>query len=242
MGWLFGYERFASKNEAKEFLQHRLNNDWSDGVETLESAIVNDVYYAAVKKPDGVVFCSVCLIDYDKNNNGISIGYKGMSESEGPFRFSCPRSILDRLTAPCNYYAYIWREICYKRLPRAVGYPPDREDNCPDWTIEEAKEWAKAEAKRLKTQKGKRLVLKDGDYIVLREGVSLTIGDRKFTRFKVVNVKLGMLIPINNDGSFDLMRRVPNYRRFVESSYIPSDSDNVTSKAIPKTKSLFSDL
>jgi hypothetical protein len=217
MGWL-SHKRRSSVSDELKALKDRLDNGWSNGeCVTLESVIKRAscshnayayVYYSAVKKiSDNVVFATIVLID----TRGGEIGYKSLDEGSGAYEYNCPKTILDRLTSPRNHYAYIWREICYGRLPRSIEYP--------SWdegveTIDEAKAWIRAKLEAIKAEaKQKRLealdsriVVKDGDYVKLKEGAFVKLADNDglcfldYSRFRVVDKKRGYYKAISKNG------------------------------------------
>ena len=122
MGWDFGRATHYYKNgkinrkaECDSFY------NWEkDGVkqEVLKSAIVRNVYYAAIKRINDVenteeVFACVCLIKTD-NCDFYNFGTKVMTEYDGPCYYDCPASILELLTETDDKYAKKWREECWK--------------------------------------------------------------------------------------------------------------------------------
>lgn len=91
------------------------------GLRVLRSAMVGQVYYAAVQNYEAngpkAVFAVVCLTRWNpKARDGHVFGYKDMDESCGPYEIRCPVRILDLLTEPVNDHAREWRAKCRARL------------------------------------------------------------------------------------------------------------------------------
>ena len=132
MGWTsynathYKNGRIDRKAECDAYFLEGLNRGF---YEVLKSCMVGSTYYAAIKplKKRGVakeqyivipaeeqyVFAVVFLTsinmeDYD------NFSYKDMDESCGPYRYECPKGILDLLTPTDNEYANQWREACRK--------------------------------------------------------------------------------------------------------------------------------
>jgi hypothetical protein len=90
--------------------------------EFLDSAVVGEAFYAAVKHlkdsetgffKKGDVFGMVCLIRHGKGE--YNFHYKNMSESSGPYACDCPARIIGLLSLTVNAYALEWREECLHR-------------------------------------------------------------------------------------------------------------------------------
>ena len=101
MGWLF-----KKGSVTKTQLQAELDDSWtSPRTKVLESAIVDDVYYAAIAGYDfdstPIVYCAVALIEV----TATEYGYKMMDETMGPYVYDCPASIFVRLTPLAQQYA-----------------------------------------------------------------------------------------------------------------------------------------
>lgn len=47
-----------------------------------------------------------------------NFSYKDMCESAGPYRYNCPKGILDLLTATDNEYAINWRNKCRENIQK----------------------------------------------------------------------------------------------------------------------------
>lgn len=101
----------------------------------LKSAMVGSTYYAAVqimkkyigKDENGKsiyedlpenerhIFAAIFLTYTDMKDH-FNFGYKDMSESMGPYKYDCPKGILDLLPPTDNEYALEWRKKCYERI------------------------------------------------------------------------------------------------------------------------------
>jgi len=90
-------------------------------VQVLKSAMVGATYYAAieVKEPEKepCVTAVVCLTTIDQKSY-FNFAYKDMSETMGPYRSNCPKSILDLLTDTDNEFALAWRKRCRDNLAK----------------------------------------------------------------------------------------------------------------------------
>lgn len=87
----------------------------------LKSAMVGSTYYAAIERTakenpeDRNVFAVVCLTSVDMKDH-FNFAYKDMDESMGPYKYDCPKGILDLLTPTESEYANNWRKLCYERI------------------------------------------------------------------------------------------------------------------------------
>ena len=110
--------------------------NWEDEnrkVEVLKSAVVGSTYYAAVKsfnKTNGYEYIGaiVCLTSTN-NKDYYNFAYKDMDETMGPYKYDCPKGILDLLGPTDNEYAKEWRRLCYenineKKNPNALAKLP----------------------------------------------------------------------------------------------------------------------
>lgn len=136
MGWL-EYHADHYKNgkvDRKAEMDSKYNwEDESRKVEVLKSSMVGSTYYAAVKsfnKTNGYecVTAAICLTSTN-NKDYYNFAYKGMDESCGPYRYDCPKGILDLLTPTENEFAKEWRKACYENLakkknPNSLGRLP----------------------------------------------------------------------------------------------------------------------
>lgn len=136
MGWT-SYHATRYKNgkvDRKAECDNMFNSDmvsWDDDTivgkfEVLKSAMVGSTYYAAIKKtkfstetePEFTkVFALVCLTSVN-NNDYYNFAYKDMDESCGPFKYDCPKRILDLLDPTDYEYALNWRKACYENLAK----------------------------------------------------------------------------------------------------------------------------
>lgn len=136
MGWLeYRAEHYKNgKVDRKAEMDSKYNwEDESRKVEVLKSSMVGSTYYAAVKsfnKTNGYecVTAAICLTSTN-NKDYYNFAYKGMDESCGPYRYDCPKGILDLLTPTENEYAREWRKACYENLakkknPNSLGRLP----------------------------------------------------------------------------------------------------------------------
>ena len=86
---------------------------------TLKSAMYGSTYYGAIEQVNTItkerkVFAVVTLTSVN-NKEYYNFSYKDMDETEHPFYYDCPESILKLLTPTDNENANIWREKCRKR-------------------------------------------------------------------------------------------------------------------------------
>ena len=85
---------------------------FDDKHKVLKSAVVGNVYYAAIENDDKEVYAIVILISTSRSD-GFNFGYKDMSEFCGPYETKCPKSILKLLTPTDNKWANEWRQKCW---------------------------------------------------------------------------------------------------------------------------------
>jgi hypothetical protein len=95
------------------------NGGYSPSFKVLKSSVIGSVYYAAVertnnKENEKEIFAVVCLTSVD-NNDYYNFSYKEMGESEGPYAYDCPKSILKLLSPTDNEYALNWRNKCIEK-------------------------------------------------------------------------------------------------------------------------------
>lgn len=119
MGWLF----FKKPSDTKAYLDN-LHNVKNDEViqRVIDSAIIEfSEYYAATEQVNKItgerrVFASVFMIKFVANaTDGMTFGYKNMTEHSGPNQSRCPMKILNLLTPleSKDEYAAAWRERCF---------------------------------------------------------------------------------------------------------------------------------
>lgn len=94
--------------------------------EVLKSSMIGTIYYAAVKrtifatkdKPEDIkIFGTVCLTSTDSKDY-YNFAYKDMDETCGPYKYDCPKAILDLLSPTDSEYANEWRKKCYENLAK----------------------------------------------------------------------------------------------------------------------------
>lgn len=125
MGWLeYRAEHYKNgKVDRKAEMDSKYNwEDESRKVEVLKSSMVGSTYYAAVKsfnKTNGYecVTAAVCLTSTN-SKDCFNFAYKDMDETCGPYKYDCPKAILDILTPTENEYALEWRKQCYEQLAK----------------------------------------------------------------------------------------------------------------------------
>lgn len=112
MGWTGTHiNEYELKHNKKEVVRKEVIND--SIFEVLKDSFVGSTYYAAVRnKENNVVFAIVMLTSID-NSDYFNFNYKLMDETEGPYQFSCPKSILKLLTPTEHEIANEWRISCF---------------------------------------------------------------------------------------------------------------------------------
>lgn len=120
MGWTYKKPLFDYINDRRaaclaECRAEFSNEKWA----TVESdTIVNNVYYAAMKRADnGKVFGLVVLVDYI----GGEFCYKEMDETMHPYYYDCPAYIIKKLSPTTNDNANEWRRKCLEKHPDKKG-------------------------------------------------------------------------------------------------------------------------
>lgn len=84
------------------------------GYHVIKSSMHNSTYYAAVRHPEGHVFGLVVLTQVMRGE----FMYKEMDESEHPYYYDCPITILNLLSPTENEREIEWRERCRERHNR----------------------------------------------------------------------------------------------------------------------------
>lgn len=105
MGWTgihYG-DYIASKKDKKAALDAEFGDD------VVASAIVNNVYYSAMRRYDGKIFAMVTLIQVD-NSEYFNLHYKDMDESMCPCYYDCPKYIMNMLSDTEYDSAKEWRK------------------------------------------------------------------------------------------------------------------------------------
>ena len=132
MGWTsYHATRFKEVNrgrkstmtvDVKREMDEEIFRGWktSDGnCKLIKSAMYGSTYYGAIQKTnnntkESEVFAVIVLTSVE-SNKFFNLSYKDMDETEHPFYYDCPESILKLLTPTDNENANIWREKCRKR-------------------------------------------------------------------------------------------------------------------------------
>lgn len=92
--------------------------------EVLKSVVNGTTYYAAIKmtrfatetEPEtSQVFAMVALTSCDIKEY-FNFSYKDIDETCGPYKYQCPKYILDMLSPTDNEYANEWRKTCYENI------------------------------------------------------------------------------------------------------------------------------
>lgn len=92
-------------------------------LKNLKSAIVGSTYYAAIEQTEienpenRSVTAVVCLTSMDMKDH-FNFAYKDMTENSGPYKYDCPKGILDLLTPTDNEWANKWRELCREKIAK----------------------------------------------------------------------------------------------------------------------------
>lgn len=89
-----------------------LENNLSDGYEYVGGSLVGSTFYAAIKDPEGHVFCAVYLTGTSDN---YWFRYKAIHERWKPTQYDCPDRVLGMLTPTDDEWTNEWREECRKR-------------------------------------------------------------------------------------------------------------------------------
>lgn len=116
MGWTYKKPLFDYINDRRAACLAECRAEFSkENWATVESdTIVNNVYYAAMKRADnGEVFGLVVLVDYI----GGEFCYKEMDETMHPYYYDCPAYIIKKLSPTTNDNANEWRRKCLEKHP-----------------------------------------------------------------------------------------------------------------------------
>ena len=125
MGWLEYHADHYKNGKVDRKAEMDAIYNWEDKnrkIEVLKSSVVGGTYYAAVKsfnKTNGFecVTAVVCLTSVS-TKGFYNFAYKDMDETMGPYKYDCPKGILDLLTPTENEYANEWRKTCYAQLAK----------------------------------------------------------------------------------------------------------------------------
>ena len=123
MGWTEYHASYYKNGKVDRKAELDAMYNWEDEnrkVEVLKSSMVGSTYYAAVKscnKTNGYerVCAAVCLTSTNAKDY-YNFAYKDMDETCGPYKYDCPKGILDMLTPTDNEYALQWRQACRDNL------------------------------------------------------------------------------------------------------------------------------
>ncbi|MBB6193174.1 hypothetical protein FHS51_003430 [Sphingobium wenxiniae] len=117
MGWLF-MQGLGGYPSPRSYLDNQFTySGETERATVLASAQVGSVYYAAVERirpgAKTIVLGLICLTKYNpRARDGMTFGYKDMSEEMGPYEADCPPAILDLLTETDHPNALEWRAKC----------------------------------------------------------------------------------------------------------------------------------
>ena len=137
------------KRECDYYWEGGLN---SGHFKVVKSRMVGSTYYAAVKglkkcigknvegeyqysdipPSEQKTFAVIFLTSTDMKDFH-NFMYKDMDESMHPYRYDCPKSILDVLSPTDNEYAKEWRRKCYEKIEKQKS--PNALKNLPEDTI-----------------------------------------------------------------------------------------------------------
>ncbi len=123
MGWN-SFEPKQGGKLSKEDIYSILKNEF-EPYEIVDHAIVENadyypntddpryIMYAAIRRKDSKDISALIVL---VNLRGSTFIYKDMDENLGPYYYTCPIRILDKLTRTDSTYAQKWREECRKRM------------------------------------------------------------------------------------------------------------------------------
>lgn len=123
MGWIEYHAGHYKNGKVDRKAELDAMYNWEDEnrkCEVLKSSMVGSTYYAAVKslnKTNGYerVCAAICLTSTNSKDY-YNFAYKDMDETCGPYKYDCPKGILDLLSPTENEYALEWRKQCYENL------------------------------------------------------------------------------------------------------------------------------
>ena len=177
MGWTeyHAYTEYNPKTRRYEVnrkaeCDRLFNCDMVNGLgkfEVLKSRMVGSTYYAAVKrttfateeKPEEVIVFAAIVLTSVNSKNYYNFAYKDMSECSGPYKYDCPKSILDLLTPTENEWANEWRQKCYETLKEKNN--PNSLNKLPIGTVIKV------------TMPVDTMLYKTGDVVMLTKGLNL---------------------------------------------------------------------
>ena len=140
MGWTSYHATYYKngkidrKAECDAYFLEGLNRGYYN---VLKSALVGSTYYAAVQhlksyigedesgkaqyedvpENEREIFAAIFLTSTDSRDY-FNFSYKDMSENSGPYKYDCPKGILDLLSPTDNKFALEWRKACYENIAR----------------------------------------------------------------------------------------------------------------------------
>lgn len=125
MGWTEYHASYYKNGKVDRKAEMDNMFNWEDEnrkCEVLKSSMVGSTYYAAVKslnKTNGYecVWAAICLTNTNIREY-FNFAYKDMDETCGPYKYDCPKGILDLLSPTENEYALEWRKQCYENLAK----------------------------------------------------------------------------------------------------------------------------
>lgn len=125
MGWTEYHASYYKNGKVDRKAEMDNMFNWEDEnrkCEVLKSSMVGSTYYAAVKslnKTNGYecVWAAICLTNTNMREY-FNFAYKDMDETCGPYKYDCPKGILDLLSPTENEYALEWRKQCYENLTK----------------------------------------------------------------------------------------------------------------------------
>lgn len=140
-----GHRVVDRKAECDAYFMEGLNRGHYN---VLKSAMVGSTYYAAVQimkkyvgkdeqcnnifvdmpENEREIFCAIFLTATDMKDH-FNFSYKDMTENMGPYKYDCPKGILDLLPPTDNEYALEWRKKCYERIAEKKN--PNALNNLP---------------------------------------------------------------------------------------------------------------
>jgi hypothetical protein len=125
MGWDgVMFNENMTKSKALKFLKREFEDTIID-MEAVPCRVVRDdpryeVYTAMKDIETGEIYGCVILLDWRKVGTETELLYKSMSESLGPYAYSCPEHILNRLSPTNAEWALKWRSECRKTIKNKV--------------------------------------------------------------------------------------------------------------------------
>ncbi len=136
MGWLFLNPHPLSPKQyldAQFTYQPDPDRGRTQSLQVVKSTLRGTTYYAACELIDtGKAARTIAVICNVKINpaarDGLTLGYKDMSEDMGPYNYDCPASILDLLSPTDNAYALEWRQKCRANLALTSRQKPSDGD------------------------------------------------------------------------------------------------------------------